>query len=222
MRGLTRIAALAALMLIPLAAAAEVLWVEDFEGDLGKGWEEKRFSGQTLYEVVTEPDGNRALRAESRGAASGLVFEIRFDPCRYPILSWRWKVDRVVEASDPTRKQGDDYAARVYVVFPHWFPPKTKSLNYIWATRLPPETAVPNPFFSNAVMIAAESGPARVGRWVEERRNLVEDYRRAFGRDPPKAGAVAVMTDTDQTGESVTTWYDDIRLESLDAPACAE
>ncbi|GAB6062361.1 DUF3047 domain-containing protein [Deferrisoma palaeochoriense] len=201
------------------AAAAGPLWHEDFEAGLRPGWEEKRFQGRTAYEVVAEPDGNHALRAEARASASGLVYELAFDPCRYPILSWRWRVDRVVARSDPTRKEGDDYAARVYVVFPHWFPPKTKSLNYIWATR-PLPGPVPNPFFSNAVMIAAEAGAGRVGRWVTVRRNLVEDFRAAFGTDPPRAGAVALMTDTDQTGEAVTAWYDDLRIEPADAPAC--
>jgi len=62
-------------------------------------------------------------------------------------------------------------------------------------------------------MIAVESGGQNVGRWVTVRRNLVDDYRMVFGEDPPQAGAVAIMTDTDQTGETAVAYYDDIRLE---------
>lgn len=61
-------------------------------------------------------------------------------------------------------------------------------------------------------MIAVQSGPTQVGQWLEERRNLIEDYRKCFGEDPGKAGAVAIMTDTDNTGEEAVAWYGPIRL----------
>jgi regulator of sigma D len=61
-------------------------------------------------------------------------------------------------------------------------------------------------------MIAVQSGPAHVGQWLEEKRNLLEDYRRCFGEDPGKAGVVAIMTDTDNTGEKAMAWYGPIRL----------
>ncbi len=58
-------------------------------------------------------------------------------------------------------------------------------------------------------MIVVASGmPAR--GWRSERRNLLDDYRKAFGEDPPRVSGVAIMTDTDNTGESVTSWYGDV------------
>ena len=153
------------------------------------------------------------LKAESRDAASCLIYRQEYDPKEFPILSWRWKVDNILDKGDETKKEGDDYAARVYVIFPHWFWPKTKSINYIWANKLPKGEFVPNPFAGNAVMVAVESGREKVGRWVSERRNVYEDYRRIFGEEPPKVGAIALMTDTDNTGGSATAWYDDIRIE---------
>jgi len=208
--------ALAVVLLVlaigPLPRADERgILVDDFEHGLRDGWREKRFQGRTTYAVVPEGEGH-ALRADAVRTASGLIFDVEFDPAEYPILTWRWKVENLVAASDPTRKAGDDYPARVYVIFPHWFFPKTRSLNYIWATDFPVDKPIPNPFTGNAVMIAVESGPAKVGRWVTERRDIVADFRAAFGEDPPKAGAIAVMTDTDQTGERAVAWYDDLRL----------
>jgi len=202
---------------LPAAALAgpSPLGLDDFEHGLRAEWKERQFQGQTSYTVVPEGDGDgHVLRAEASGSASGLVLDVAFDPAELPILTWRWKVEKLVAQSDPTRKAGDDYPARVYVVFPHWFFPKTRSLNYIWATGYPVEKPIPNPFTGNAVMIAVESGPERVGKWVTERRDLVADFRAAFGEDPPKAGAIAIMTDTDQTGERAVAWYDDLRLES--------
>jgi hypothetical protein len=63
-------------------------------------------------------------------------------------------------------------------------------------------------------MIAVESGNGKAGQWVSEQRNVLEDYRRYFGQDPPRPGAVAIMTDSDNTGESATAWYGPISISS--------
>ena len=202
----------ASLLCVAASAATETLRIDDFEQGLAPGWTQKSFAGETSYRVVAE-GGNQVLAAASQGTASGLVYKIEFQPLDWPILAWRWKVEKVLAAGDAHTRAGDDYPARLYVVFPSWFFPKTRSLNYIWANKLPKETILPNPFTSNAMMIAVESGPGRVGEWVEERRNIVVDYRRAFGGEAPDVGAIALMTDTDNTGAAVRAWYDDIRLE---------
>ena len=174
-----------------------------------EGWTKKIFHGETDYRIVNDA-GHNVLQAKSSAAASGLVFEIEYDPQDYPILEWRWKIDHIIARGDSRSKSTDDYAARVYVVFPHWFFPKTRTLNYIWANHLPKDTVQPNAYTGNAMMIAVESGPAMAGQWVSARRNIVVDYRRAFGEDPPRVGAIAIMTDTDQTGESAVAWYGEI------------
>lgn len=204
--------ALVLLLATPVTANDHRSLIDDFDNGLRPGWEEKKFKGSTIYTVVPEGSG-RVLRAESRGAASGLIFRQEFEPREFPFLTWRWKVANVLTKGDATSKEGDDYAARVYVVFPHWFPPKTRSINYIWANKLPKGEYVPNPFFANAMMLVVRSGPAEVGRWFTERRDIMRDYRLLFGEDPPRAGAIAIMTDTDNTGETAIAWYDDLWLE---------
>ncbi len=192
-------------------AGNDVLKIDDFEDGLSAKWQPKVFAGQTEYQVVSDQEGS-CLHATSQGSASGLVYEIEFDPNQYPLLSWRWKVSNLLAKGDGRTKQGDDYAARVYVIFPHWFFPKTRTLNYIWANRLPEGSIQPNAYTGNAMMLAVRSGPEYVGRWVSEERNLAEDFRRAFGEEPPLAGAIAVMTDTDNTGEVASACYDDFAL----------
>lgn len=63
-------------------------------------------------------------------------------------------------------------------------------------------------------MIAVRSGDAEAGEWRTERRNIVEDYRRAFGKNPPAVMGIAMMTDTDNTGASAEAWYRQIILKS--------
>jgi hypothetical protein len=207
-------------------------------GGLPDGWETlafKKVPRHTRYSIVR--DGERwVLRAESQAAASGLYRPLDLDPGAYPILSWRWKVDSVLRHADARRKEGDDYAARVYVAFRYdpataglWekttygayralygrYPPKG-ALSYVWDNRLPPGTTLDNAYTSRTKMIVLRSGSAQVGQWVSERRDLVEDYRRLFGVDPPRIAGVAVMTDTDDTGESAVAYYDAITLGPAD------
>jgi hypothetical protein len=197
-------------LITPSALASDIL-LDDYQQGISKNWKEKSFKGSTHYEVVQE-DGQRCIRATSDASASALYYEIDFDPRDYPFLAWRWKVNNIVAKGDELKKEGDDYAARVYVVFPSALFWRTKAINYIWANKLAAGHAVPNPFTSNACMIAVQSGFTLVGQWLEERRNLIEDYRKCFGEDPPKAGAVAIMTDTDNTGEKAMAWYGPIRI----------
>ena len=124
----------------------------------------------------------------------------------------RWKVAGIITQGDERSKAGDDYAARVYVIFPHWFFPGTRTLNYLWANRLPQGEFLPNAYTGNAMMIAVRSGPEQAGQWLGERRDIVADYRRAFGEEPSHIGAIAIMTDTDNTGAAAMAWYDELVL----------
>ena len=177
------------------------------------GWQDETFRGKmkTSYHLVTE-NGKTALKAHSHGAASGLMKKVDLDPKKYPVIRWSWKVEHTVKREDVTKKSGDDFAARVYVVFPSALFWRTKAINYVWASRLPKNSAVPSPYTGNAFILAVESREERVGTWISEERNIYEDYKRLFGEEPPRIGAVAIMTDTDDTKDEITAWYGDISL----------
>ena len=203
-----------------LQAADLPLSFGDPQAGIADGWREQHFraTDPTQYRLL-EDGGEVVLQAESRKQASGLIYEIDVDLTSYPILVWRWKVEGIIPAGNALTKDGDDYPARVYVVFPHWFKPKTRSINYIWANRLAQGEVVPNPFFGNARMMAVQSGNEQAGTWISECRNVYQDYRKIFGDVAPKAGAIALMTDTDNTGGQARAWYADIRLVAADKDA---
>lgn len=185
--------------------------IDDYMSGLSNKWQSKIFEGETVY-TVTDEEGVRCIVALSNSSASALIYEIKYDPGEYPVLSWKWKIDHVLEKGNAHIKEGDDYAARVYVIFPSIIFWKTKAINYIWASTLPREEAVPNPFTGNAIMIALQSGNEKAGKWITEERNIFEDYKKQFGKEPPRAGAIAIMTDTDNTKESATAWYGPIKI----------
>ena len=195
---------------VPASVAASIT-VSRFAEEGLAGWQTQSFQGTTDYRIV-EDAGRTVLQAHAQNAASGLTRELTFDPQVHRYLTWRWKVAGTISGGDEKSKQGDDYAARIYVVFPGRFFWQTRALNYIWANQLPRGEFIPNAFTANAVMIAVQSGPAGVGEWHQEERDILADYRRAFGDDPPKAGAIAIMTDTDNTGGAAMAWYDRIIL----------
>jgi len=201
---------------------------------LPEGWQPLIFQNipmRTRYSIVRD-GGGYVLKAHSRAAASGLYRPVDVDPRAYQTIAWRWKVENIFAKGDARRKEGDDYPARAYVAFRYdpdtatlWektrygayklfygeYPPQGV-INYIWDNRLPRGTALDNAFTDRAKMIVVRSGAEDVGRWLAEERNLNEDYRRLFGQEPPRIAGVAVMTDTDNTGESAVAYYDQIIL----------
>lgn len=191
-------------------AADEELMIGRFSaGDLND-WQTKSFKGETRY-TFDEKSGRRALFADSRGAASGLYREIRVDLNRTPWLNWSWWVDQVLSGVDERDKSGDDYPARVYVVVSggaaFW---KTRSLVYVWSSNQPVGATWNNAFTSNARVMALRSGTKDAGRWVSEKRDIRADFRQLFGEDIDHIDAVALMTDTDNSGQRASAWYGDI------------
>lgn len=199
------------LIFLGLCLCSDEIILDDYTEGLSPKWVQKSFKGKTHYEVTRE-DNQLSVKATSNSSASALYYKIRYDTRDFPALRWRWKIDHVLSKGNALHKDGDDFAARVYVVFPSWAFWKTTAVNYIWANKLPKGEAVPNAFTSNAMMIAVESGESKAGKWVQEEVNVLEDYGRYFGKEPPRAGAIAIMTDTDNTKGEATAWYGPISI----------
>ena len=227
------------LLIAPVPARADspsVIEVAKFSsGAVGQtmpdGWKPltfKKIPKHTSYEVVRD-EGVAIVKAVSESSASGLIKPVLIDPKEYPIVRWRWKIENVLRGSDVTLKEGDDFPARLYITFAYdpdkvGFGKKLKfkagqalfgeipiaALNYIWETKTPVGTIVENAYTDFAKMVIVESGTQKVGMWVDEERNIYEDYKKAFGEDPPMINGVAIMSDTDNTKERATAYYGDI------------
>lgn len=197
----------AALIALRIGPAAADQPIELFDGANLQDWQPKEFKGRTQYSLVFA-DGRPALLARSRASASGLFREIDIDLTKTPYLHWSWRIDNTLGDHDETTKGGDDYPARVYVVVSggvfFW---RTRAVNYVWSSNRPVGSTWPNAYTGNAKMIAVRSGDGELGHWREERRNVREDLRRLFGADITRIQAVAVMTDSDDTGGAATAYY---------------
>jgi hypothetical protein len=220
-------------MLFCLAgAAAEEL---NLEFRSLEGWEPLRFDdieSYSEYEAV-ELDGEQVLRIRSDDSASGLILERSFNVFETPVLEFRWRAEKVLEGGDARKKSGDDYPVRIYVTFAYdpdeagvltrlkyetakalygEYPPLA-SINYIWANRRHDRRYIQNPFTERAMMMVLDAGERHTGSWRSHRVNVLADYRRAFGEEPPAEASLAVMGDADNTGGAATAYIDYIRVK---------
>ena len=197
-------------------------------------WEPLTFpkiKAHSKYSLVKE--GNKSiLKAESHASASAIVYRRTFNIYENPQLRWRWKVTQLSDRGNPKEKAGDDYPIRVYVMFQYnpdnaplgecfiygaakaiygKYPPHS-TLNYVWTGANIAERFIPSPYTDKAYMVVLERGSGRVGQWVEESVNVLEDYRKAFGKEPPAAAGIAVMSDSDNTGASAEAYLEFIEV----------
>jgi hypothetical protein len=206
------------------------------DGELPGGWRPWRISRLkklTSYQLV-DYNGTVVVKAMSASSASGLVHPLDIDPRQTPILQWRWKVPQLIEGANNARRSTEDAPVRVILSFDgdidslpleeraffdrikaltgHAMPYAT--LMYIWENQAERGTIIPNPHTSRVQMVVAESGAALKDTWKLESQNVFEDYQRAFGAPPGKITAIAIMTDTDNTGRNVEAYYGDIAFVS--------
>jgi len=191
---------------------SDIVPVGEFSQHRMEDWSSKQFVDETVYTPAVI-DVKKALEAVSQSSASGLIKKIRIDIEEFPFLNWRWRIEnRLSGIFDEKQKEGDDYAARIYVVVSGgiavW---NTRALNYVWAQNSKKGDIWPNAFAKdNAMMMALRSSEDPLFTWHTEKRNIREDFIRLFGKEIRFIDAVVLMSDTDNTRNKVTAYYGDI------------
>lgn len=207
-------------------------------GPVGEPWEPfvvLRGNTPTKYELV-EVDGAVALAADAEEGGTGLYRKIRVDLRRHPVIEFRWRVPPREEGETPlhaaartspmlrislafhgdvARLDFDDRAklrlAKMLTVngLPY------ASMLYVWKLGHPVGTVLHSPHTDRVRYVVAENSASRVGEWVVIRRNVLEDYRRAFGEEPSDVLAVGLMTDPGDDGSRRRGYYGDITFRSV-------
>jgi hypothetical protein len=178
--------------------------------------------------------GERVLEASADSSASGLVHRLGIDPAQRPILSWRWRVDAALAGADVGERHADDSPVRIVLGFEgdksslpvkeQMFFERVKLLSghdmpyatlmYVWDGGRAPESITVNANTSRVRKIIVDGDPSGVRTWRAHRRDIVADYERAYGVKPGRLVAIALMTDTDNTKQTVRSWYGDIQLDA--------
>lgn len=204
---------------------------------LPSGWQPwiiNRAKTPTLYQLVKDAGtGEVVLRAVAERSASGMKQRLDVAPAERPVIAWRWCVMDLITAADNQDRYSEDAPARLMLFFDGdkgVLPAREQmlmetahlltgqelpfaTLMYVWENRFAPETLLRNSFTQQVKMIVVGTGRDRIGTWKSFQRNYVDDYRRAFGAEPGRLIGVGIMTDTDNTGETVEAFYGDIVLK---------
>lgn len=176
--------------------------------------------------------GVAAVEAYARKSMALFTRSVRVNLAKTPVLCWRWRVSNVVKTANIARKSGDDQAARVYIGLdlPNSSIPlaiRAKlalarrsggnaipdgAINYVWDNRFPVGTARNNVYTKQAKIIVAQTGTRQIGQWVNESRNVATDIRRQFKTTKARIMSIAISSDTDNTGETVSAAFADIHF----------
>jgi len=191
-----------------------------FEHEDLSTWEKKSFVGETQYSIISDNE-KHVLKAESNQTASGIAKELQIDLKKTPYLNWSWRIDNQLPNLDEKTKDGDDYSARIYLVKSGGiFIWKTRALNYVWSSNQESGAQWDNAFVGDkAKMLAVRGMNDTEGVWHSEKRNVYQDMINLYGDKGSDAenekayrylDAVAIMTDTDNSGLKATAFYGDI------------
>ncbi|WP_372919150.1 DUF3047 domain-containing protein [Sandarakinorhabdus sp.] len=223
--------------LLPALIAAQLM-AFPAEGPVPPPWRVNAVSKKvplTQYRIV-RIDGVTGVEGNADASMALLGREISADLAATPMLCWRWRIDAPVAEANMMTRQGDDYAARVYVgfdipgkqlsmgvklklalarrLFPGAIP--DAAINYVWDNRYPVGTTAPNAYTDRARMVVAQTGSANAGRWTAQRADVARDFARAFPGAAGKPTLVAVAVDTDQTKGKARGWFADLHFVGRD------
>jgi len=201
---------------------------------LPEGWHTYRllrFKPLTKYALVPD-DGTNVVHAVAASSASGLNQPVSVDLREFPLAEWRWKVPKLIDDADNTQPAHVDAPARVVFTFEgtrEQLPDDEKlnydlakaltgnplpyaTLMYIWEPNRPEGEILTHYNSTRVKMVIAGNSRLDLSQWHDKKVNVLEDYRRAFGEEPPRVKSVGIMSDSDNTGVSVEAFYGDIRF----------
>lgn len=180
---------------------------------LPKDWKLRVWRGEPDVKIVSS-DGIKILRLRSQKASVSVYRNFKLDLKNFPNLRWRWKVTQLPRNADARIKDRDDQAAGIYVMFPR-FPSMINSrfLAYIWETSVPEGTVLRNRRNPMIHYIVVRSGKGKLNRWITEERNVLDDYRKVFGQEPPMVGGVALLIDSDDTNSKAESFFSRIEFK---------
>jgi Protein of unknown function (DUF3047) len=174
--------------------------------------------GNPAYDfTIVEDEGRRALLLRSQGDHSTITRKVQVNLKATPILEWQWKLTQFPERADLRGRQTSDAAPHLFVVWPRR-PALLRSrlIGYVWDASLPAGTVQQSQKTGTVSFVIVRSGPADVGRWVSERRNVFQDFTAAFGAEPDAPAAVALSIDTNDTKSRAEGVVGPIRFRSVE------
>lgn len=172
-------------------AQERILVLEDFQAKETDGfpplWDHEnqrsQSKGREAYKVRSE-NGTNFLSAKDAGQRIKKK-KIDWDPKAYPILTWRWRLNKATAGTEPL--------AAVYASLDTdllFIPVFTK---YLWSASKPEGTLIEGGMFSGSEIVV-QTGAKETGQWFEERVNVYDDFKRIHQHEPAaKAWGISIV-----------------------------
>ena len=221
---MARLVAVMLLLVLAVAAWAADVVIDDWKSQklgahgIPDGWLGGQTWGLPQHDMtIEENEGHRVLHLKSKIESSTIRRDIRgrVNLKETPILEWSWKAITLPKNGDCRKKATDDQAAQLYIVWPR-FPEAVRSqiIGYIWDSTAPAGSIVKSEKTSTVTYVVMRSGTSEAGKWITERRNVVEDYQKIYGGQPDNPGYISVAIDSDDTVSSAESVFGAIRFRS--------
>lgn len=196
-------------------------------------WSHLGFPGKTPTRFTSvRLDGRATMAVQADASASMLRQQLRIEPDDLGRVHFSWKVPALIDGADLASRDGDDAPVRIVLAFEgdrSRFSPRDAALSelvraltgepmpyatlmYVWCNKSEPGTVIDSPRTDRIRRLVVESGPRRLGRWVDYERDVRADYERAFGEKPGALIGIGIMTDSDNTRTHTQAWYGPLRL----------
>ncbi len=196
-------------------------------------WQHHPFPGkQPTHYSYARVDEKHTVMANASSSASMLRQSLRVEPAELQDIVFSWKVKQLVPGADLARREAHDSPVRVVLAFDgdrSEFSAKNAMLSelalaltgeplpyatlmYVWCNECAKETLYTSPRTDRIREIVLETGPERLGQWLNYQRDIRADYVTAYGQAPGALVGVGIMTDTDNTRQSAVAWYGPISL----------
>ena len=201
------------------------------------GWSDYALPGKrsTIYRTQREGAGF-VIHAQAESSASMFRRQLRVDAAQLGRVQFSWRVAGLIDQADLAEADASDSPVRLVFAFDGDHgrlsmrarmlfelaqaltgePPPYATLMYAWDNRAAPGTVIVGPRTDRVRKIVVETGPSRLGQWLQYERDLAADFRLAYGEDPGALIGVALMTDADNTGSRAAGQYGEVRLIARD------
>jgi hypothetical protein len=202
-------------------------------------WDHLTFPGKAASKFsYARNDGRDAVAATAASSASMLRRKVRIEHDELGSVRFSWKVPELIAEADMATRDADDSPVRIILAFEgdrshlsardsmlselaltltgEEMPYAT--LMYVWCNKREPGTVITSARTGRVRAIVMESGPRKLGQWLDYERNIRADYQRAFGEAPGALIGIAVMTDSDNTRTTARAWYGPVSLGPPSGP----
>jgi hypothetical protein len=173
------------------------------------GWEKQNWGSPKYDFTIVDLDGRRVLHLKSNDEGSTISKAVKgkVDLRKTPILEWSWKPVVLPKGGNSCKKELDDQAAQIFVAWRR-FPELVRSrvIGYVWDSTQPAGTICKSEKTGTVTYIVMRSGAGELNKWITERRNVRDDFRKLYGDDPDEPDAVSISIDSNDTKSSAESY----------------